>query len=1082
MALSPFLLLATVSLSLSLPIPSSESSALQLQWTQRIQRQEERGVHVIDLAPGNTTKRVNSAPLLHVVKTHLQRPITDHLDDIKARGRLESTYQDLLQQHGTPLPSQPPSAITRHRRGDNGCPYPANTADKIGLDDFVFQGFLGTLRVRYLGHPKTMTIAWASQRANGTSPDIYNIFCSNDYGTSFSTCQGVTEDIAWVYNGPSQDGNVWVVLRPQAETGTGYFYLSKDETQFSKVTTSKGPYQRYLQHPSRTDLLLGFKDTSTDFAFKEDVYLLQGVGSEGITESLLARDLDFAEWADNKENPDEATVLMTQYQNIPKSFEEKAVIHLVRVESPYDADNTFVSKENAYAFQQEGKFLFVKENPMNGESTLHVSTDQGTTFNPAVFPSPGKSTDYAIVASPENDQEAFVVVQHSVTAFVGDVSIDVTQPTTQAQTINAVKLSFTPVVPGNLSSDLAYPQLNPTGCSASGGISGFVSGAVAILERGDCPFAEKIINAQLEGAVAVIIIDSRNDTFSSTFAAPDDLVRPLIPAVMVRNVDGSLFRSIAKDTNQVTLREDNVQEQALFDTQALYISDKTGLDYSVSLKDILYYPSNGDLDSDEAVDLHHVLSEPGTLIANRVEDGYIASVISYNKGASWNRLPLPDKAQDTCRISPGGNTDKCSLHVTLSSSYSAYSTPMPVSIPTSPGIILANGFTGTAVGGTYSSDSYLSTDGGFSWIEIKNEPHDFRILNHGSVLVAVPLSESNTISYSLSEGEDGFADYNVLPEDSDGDYFYVGTEPYGPALKLGVYTFDAATQQWISHAVNFGPTLTKLCNDDADYKVFSAPPSTNAAVTTCLMGSIQKLRRRWPCNLCRQRDNFDARSGAVYQIPCDCSADDYQCAPGFFKVDPLDVTGPCIVDYAYAVETECPPDISEVKVSPYTLVPGDECSFTSSAEKFTDRSETLKCSKVAPSPPSRNGGGASGSKGKGTGIFFAVLAALVVVFAVVMYLSPTARSSVIRLVGTEEGCFACCGRFLANFSCFRRQTTYNYSSLADLDDDDDLGPLSSDDDDLIGMEDALEADGRDVAPAMMQSRWQDDSDEDELFA
>ena len=56
------------------------------------------------------------------------------------------------------------------------------------------------------------------------------------------------------------------------------------------------------------------------------------------------------------------------------------------------------------------------------QSTLHVSTDQGTTFNAAHFPSPGKTTDYAIVPSPENDQEAFVVVQHSVTAFVGGFS------------------------------------------------------------------------------------------------------------------------------------------------------------------------------------------------------------------------------------------------------------------------------------------------------------------------------------------------------------------------------------------------------------------------------------------------------------------------------------------------------------------------------------------------------------------------------------------------------------------------------------------------------------------------------------
>ena len=40
-----------------------------------------------------------------------------------------------------------------------------------------------------------------------------------------------------------------------------------------------------------------------EFAFKEDVFLLQGVGSESITESLLAHNLDFAEWVDNQGDP-----------------------------------------------------------------------------------------------------------------------------------------------------------------------------------------------------------------------------------------------------------------------------------------------------------------------------------------------------------------------------------------------------------------------------------------------------------------------------------------------------------------------------------------------------------------------------------------------------------------------------------------------------------------------------------------------------------------------------------------------------------------------------------------------------------
>ena len=46
---------------------------------------------------------------------------------------------------------------------------------------------------------------------------------------------------------------------------------------------------------------------------------------------------------------------MTQYQSIPTSFEEEPLIHLLRVQSPFGAENTFISKEDAYAFQQVRK-------------------------------------------------------------------------------------------------------------------------------------------------------------------------------------------------------------------------------------------------------------------------------------------------------------------------------------------------------------------------------------------------------------------------------------------------------------------------------------------------------------------------------------------------------------------------------------------------------------------------------------------------------------------------------------------------------------------------------------------------------
>ena len=96
------------------------------------------------------------------------------------------------------------------------------------------------------------------------------------------------------------------------------------------------------------------------------------------------------------------------------------------------------------------------------------------------------------------------------------------------------------------------------------------------------------------------------------------------------------------------------------------------------------------------------------------------------------------------------------------------------------------------------------------------------------------------------------------------------------------------------------------------------------------------------------------------------------------------------------------------------------------------------------------------SAGQGFLLFVAAGAALLVIVAFVFAVSPRARSGAIRVLGTEHGCTGYIGRFLASFACFRRRTTVSFQELRVAPANGDLGPLDSDDEMLLGLDDAYE--------------------------
>ena len=91
------------------------------------------------------------------------------------------------------------------------------------------------------------------------------------------------------------------------------------------------------------------------------------------------------------------------------------------------------------------------------------------------------------------------------------------------------------------------------GCEA---ISGAVGGKIALVDRGTCPFEDKVMNAQAAGAIGVIVANNQPTGIFAMVSSGANGAKPRIPAVMVSQADGTTLRGLAGSSG--TLRQKSV--------------------------------------------------------------------------------------------------------------------------------------------------------------------------------------------------------------------------------------------------------------------------------------------------------------------------------------------------------------------------------------------------------------------------------------------------------------------------------------------------------------------------------------------
>jgi len=388
------------------------------------------------------------------------------------------------------------------------------------------------------------------------------------------------------------------------------------------------------------------------------------------------------------------------------------------------------------------------------------------TFGTARIPVDKAHTTKSFEVVVADEDEVMLQARHAAVSDIGVVQVEAKFPNgTILGLYNASRAVFSEILPTTENSkdhtQLMYNTVNPLGCNQ---MQPMMIGKIMVVFRGECYFTTKLQNAYEANASGLIIINYPGLSHEISMVKPDETVKTdqyTVPVVMVTRAAGCSLLGIANnvrckyvravkpysvnttDVNvTVTLWENDVKATEQFSYLQLYTSGNRGLDFSLSLRDIRVITSGGE----DYVDLYEIESMDGAYLANVNNGKGLSTVISHNKGATWQRI----------RDAQGGL-----LSLAMIADNAVYGYPGPQSVKTAPGLVIANGIPDNST--KYQQPSlHISRNGGLTWSSITpdvDQPGMYRynILDHGSVTVFTKVATRQTryqsaLYYSLDEG------------------------------------------------------------------------------------------------------------------------------------------------------------------------------------------------------------------------------------------------------------------------------------------------------------------------------------------
>ncbi|PHH93282.1 hypothetical protein CDD83_8793 [Cordyceps sp. RAO-2017] len=311
--------------------------------------------------------------------------------------------------------------------------------------------------------------------------------------------------------------------------------------------------------------------------------------------------------------------------------------------------------------------------------------------------------------------------------------------------------------------------------------------------------------------------------------------------------------------------------------------------------------SNVNCNEEAYVDYEKVAGLEGVKLINVVtnvdkneRNKVLHTKISHNDGSEWGFLAPPAKDADGrpfhCSSSKGDSS--CALH--LHHFTERDDRRRTFAADTAVGLLFGIGNVGSSLGDIKDADTFMSTDGGISWKNVKKGAWTWQYGDQGSIVVLVQRAsranpvKTKIVSYSLDEGETwkdhAFASSDVTVLD-------ITTLKSGTSRNFLLWC-KASQDKMFSVNLDFTGLADKACEfkddspSESDYYLWS--PKHPLQDDDCLFGHVARYLRKKTDRKCYSEQSLQRLQD---HTNCACSRRDYECAYNY----ELDNHGQCVL-------------------------------------------------------------------------------------------------------------------------------------------------------------------------------------------
>lgn len=297
------------------------------------------------------------------------------------------------------------------------------------------------------------------------------------------------------------------------------------------------------------------------------------------------------------------------------------------------------------------------------------------------------------------------------------------------------------------------------------------------------------------------------------------------------------------------------------------------------------------------------------------------SRITYDDGKNWYPMRSND---DDCSLS-----DDCAVHLAWLSHRAGDG---KIVTGQTPGILVGIGNKGKYLTTDMKKlDTFVSRDGGMSWVKVADGPSLFSFGDLGNVIITVPVnieyffnrnSDINTdhFSFSLDQGNSWSEvklNANIFP------MFFMNNED-NTDLSFVLNSVDASSENQLVYTIDFTKAFSETCKDD-DMEKWVSRLDAGTGKNVCVYGYNEIFIRRKPDSQCFVNQLYEDLK--VIENSCKCEKEDFQCSYGFILRD-----GSCEPDVAKLSERYCKDGAKKVPLTSAFLPLGNKCSGGYSAD------------------------------------------------------------------------------------------------------------------------------------------------------